>query len=353
MHALSLRYERTGGKLTNAGKWRSATAPKFVVLCYHRIGTGGIPFFSWLEPEVFAAQIRFITGRYPVLSLDRMLQELKNPSGIRQAVVITFDDGYRGVYTEAFPILRDYDVPVTVYLPASCIETGTVPWYDRVFLALQILDSDAYQLLWDPSCRFSLSNAKSRVCAAEQVVMRLRSLPDESRQAFCSELERSVALPDQKLADRMLTWSQISEMQDSGVHFGAHTLSHPVISRLNAFEMERQLSISKELLESRLGREIADFAYPFGQVQDCGSDATPVLKRLGYRSAVTTCTGTNTPFSDLYSLRRVSVGASTSLPKFAFNLTRMFLTGEDCSPLQSQLPSVRETAVAFGGNKHA
>ncbi|MGB8593331.1 MAG: hypothetical protein WCD40_18275, partial [Candidatus Acidiferrales bacterium] len=71
---------------------------KFAILCYHRVGAGGIPFYSELPAEAFEAQMKFLRKHYRVVSLEQLLREIRDPESKGQAVAITFDDGYRGLY---------------------------------------------------------------------------------------------------------------------------------------------------------------------------------------------------------------------------------------------------------------
>jgi len=153
-HALGLRR--------NSGR-------RFVILCYHRIGVGGIPFYSSLPTSQFEQQMRYLRRNCRVISLDQLLQELDQPGSSETAVAVTFDDGYFGTYTDAFPILRKYAIPATVYLTAGCIETGEVAWYDRIFLALQVMTRKSCEVRIPHYRRFELDSHESRLAAAAEL----------------------------------------------------------------------------------------------------------------------------------------------------------------------------------------
>jgi len=298
---------------------------KFAILCYHRIGTGGVPIFSELPLEVFEEQIRYVRKRYRVISLGQLTRELQDPVAGTQSVAITFDDGYRDLYSQAFPILRRYGVPATVYLPAECIESGEAPWYDRVFVAVQAYPGAELLLDLDAPRSFELSSRASRIAAASEIMLYLRTVPDARRRAVCAELEARVSMPEQELADRMLTWDQIREMQAGGISFGSHTMSHAVVSRLPEAEAKRELVESKLMLEKKLQEPVGDFAFPFGRPADCGRAAFPLLAEAGYRSAVTTIEGVNASGANPYSLRRTQIGENHHLATFAFKLNELFI----------------------------
>ena len=327
LQAVSRRYElkqRSSGGLPLS---RRSAHPKFVVLCYHRVGMGGVPLFSELPPEVFEAQMRYIRERYRVVSLDELCDEMEKPARKEDAVAVTFDDGYRDLYAHALPVLRKYRVPATIYLPVDSIETGQVPWYDRIFLALRVFPRDNFEIVLDRPHSFRLGSFESRLRAAAEIIGYLRALPDGLRREFCGALEAQVELPEDELKDRMLTWDQIRSMGREGITFGSHTMTHPAISRLTATQLERELGDSKKVLEERIGKPAVHFAFPFGKPADNGTAALPFLRQYGYRTATTTVEGANVPGANAYELRRTQIVNERSLSMFAFKLNQLFLSG--------------------------
>jgi peptidoglycan/xylan/chitin deacetylase (PgdA/CDA1 family) len=278
--------------------------------------------------RVFAEQMRFIKRNYRVLSLRQMAEELTSPPGYRQNVVVTFDDGYVGTYSDAFPILKEYGIPATVYLTAGAVETGEVPWYDRIFLQFQQAASEVNVLL-DSQRRFRLSSFWSRVDAAASVVSYLRTLPDEERQQWCASFEKAIPLRCADLRGSMMNWEQVDEMRREGISFGCHTMTHPVLSRLTPDAAQREVVESKWLIENRLGVPVEDFAFPFGKPGDCGSIGSGALLQAGISTAVTTVVGVNQPGGNLFRLRRMVQGNETSLAMFAYRLQRLFFHPSD------------------------
>jgi len=306
-----------------------ATTGKYVILCYHRIGTGGIPYYSELAAKEFEKQMRFLSARYRILPLERLLNEMRDPSAKTQAVALTFDDGYRGLYSEALPILSKYKISATVYLTAGVIESGVPAWYDKIFLTMLVYPKDTLEIQLDSARRFSLPSKQARLAAAVEIVSKLRRVPNAERLARCVELENQVSLPADGLADRMLNWTQVREMQRNGIEFGAHTMTHPAMSRLESAEAERELRESKQLIEDRLQTPVRDFAYPFGQPWDCSADVEQLIARTGFRSAVTTSWGINRTGANPFGLRRPQIGQEGSLSLYAFQMNQLFLRDEE------------------------
>jgi peptidoglycan/xylan/chitin deacetylase (PgdA/CDA1 family) len=319
---------------------------KFGILCYHRIGTEGVPLFSRLEPRVFETQIRYIRRHYRIVSLAQLCHELKNEHSVPPTLSITFDDGYRDLYTHAFPVLQKYQVHATIYLIGECMETGEAPWYDRIFAALQALPEASLELELNGPRRFQLSSREARMGAAWEIVCYLRTIPDTRRREWCKAFESGMQLPQSQLRGRMLDWRQVRAMHRAGVFFGAHTATHPAVSRLDPENLGEELGRSRQILENALQSEVRDFAYPFGKPGDCSIAAENFFVANGYRSAATTVEGCNTTRTNLYRLCRLQVDDDPSISYFAFRLSRMFL---DCTPetiaAESHVPARGQSAT--------
>ena len=326
-------------------KLRSDLSSKFAILCYHRVGTEGVPYFSRLEPDVFEAQMRYLRKHYRIISLSELYAELQEGRKVEPTIAITFDDGYRDLYSFAYPVLQKYQIPSTIYLIGQCMETGEAPWYDRIFAAIKCLNISMLEIELDESRSFLLNSQESRNAAAWEIVCYLRSIYDVQRRTWCTEFERRYPVPQDEITSRILNWNQVREMSRNGVDFGAHTMTHPSVSHLEGDGFTEELVNSRKLLESRLDKEIPDFAYPFGKDTDRSEISEQALQTAGYRSAVTTIDGYNSHGANPFQLRRFQIGNDSSMPGFAFGISRLFL---EC-PLvkQSKNPTVKQSSLSI------
>src|SRR5690348_402265 len=161
---------------TGSRKLRPSQSAKYLILAYHRIGTGGVPIYSQLPQAAFRRQMEYLRRNYRVISLHQMIQELEDPPRRGLSVTVTFDDGYRGTFTEAFPVLREYSIPATVYLLAGAVENNTIAWYDRIFLALQQTTKETFTVTLGPRKEYTLSSPATREQAATEIITHLRSV---------------------------------------------------------------------------------------------------------------------------------------------------------------------------------
>ena len=170
-----------------------------------------------------------------------------------RAFVLTFDDGFQTVYTEAFPVLQRYGMSATVFLTV-----GAAP---------------------DLHAR---------------------------RPAFEGRT--------------MLSWAEIREMQAGGIEFGAHTLTHPDLTRLPPDRAEVEMSASKAAIEEALGTAVTTFAYPYGRY-----DArSRTLAQQYFSGACADTLGLLSRLSDAYALERVDAYYMRAPRLFALMGTALF-----------------------------
>lgn len=92
------------------------------ILCYHDITDRPISAFA-VSTRDFAAQMRFLAENCAPVSVQQLVDMIRQDRPIpSRAVAVTIDDGYLGVYTRAYPILKDYAIPATIFLPTHCLD---------------------------------------------------------------------------------------------------------------------------------------------------------------------------------------------------------------------------------------
>jgi len=180
--------------------------PGVTILVYHRVG-GGTAAQLDLPTELFEWQLRYLKEHCAVVALDGVVDIARGRRALSDdSVAITFDDGFEEVYHHAFPLLRRYELPATVYLTTAAVE------HHQPFGVLA---------------------------------------RGESRRG------------------RPLTWAQAAEMVASGlITIGAHTHTHLDLSSLSEAEIEREIADSNQLITARLGLAPLHFAYPWGHTSE-------------------------------------------------------------------------------------
>jgi len=286
---------------------RRRAVPSFQILTFHRVSSAFDSFFPGLKVEVFARQMEYLATRYSVVDLASLLSQLDRGDSIpRNAVALTFDDGYRDNYEIAFPVLRRLGLPATIFLTTDFVNRKDILWNDKVCFALKHSERRDLRMRFGSEERqFDLSTPERRLGAAREVLRYLFHVQHAERQSFIAQLLVELQVNDfGHLWDSMLTWDQIRWMKKEAIAFGAHTVSHPILSRLPRNAAAEEILQSKNVIESQLQSEVELFAYPLGRTIDFNDEVKSAVRAAGFRAAVTTIFGTNTGATDRFELRR-------------------------------------------------
>jgi peptidoglycan/xylan/chitin deacetylase (PgdA/CDA1 family) len=109
-----------------------------------------------------------------------------------------------------------------------------------------------------------------------------------------------------------LTWSEVRQLQKSGITFGSHTVSHPQLHELAAEKINEEVVQSKATIEEHLGCAVESFAYPYAFPESDTSfkrRLRDMLGAAGYISGVCTTVGRPGPGSDPFFLTRLPVNS--------------------------------------------
>lgn len=281
---------------------RRAERPSFQVLAYHRVNDEGANFFPGVPLAAFRRQMEAVSRHATVLPLGELMERAERGDLPPRCVAITFDDGYRDNFECAYPVLREFRLPATIFLATGAIETGTRLWHDRVFDAFEraAVDTLAFR-----GRSLPMAPLAARRLTLREVLTLLRTLRPEERDRMIDDVERQAGTGTSDTDGRMLSWEQIRQMAGAGVTFGAHTVSHPILTRLTLEEADAEIRSSRAAIEARLGTRVDLFAYPNGTRADFNEAIQGLLRDQGFRCAVTTLWGVNDAASNPFELRRV------------------------------------------------
>lgn len=234
-----------------------------------------------IRDDTYLELLAYLQRRFEVVSLEAFLGQTKRASA-KPLCLVTFDDGWADTYSRAFPGLRRFQLPAVVFLATDSIGSQGGFWVERVKKAWRT--PAACERIKAAFCDLTSANRAST--DLETVVDWLKRMPAERRNLIVKQmLPASESAPDQAEVDSMLTWDQAREMSAAGIEMGAHTVSHPLLSYEDAPSVERELRVSKQTLEEKLGNKVRAFAYPNG---DWNESVRQQVAEAGYRCAFTT-----------------------------------------------------------------
>jgi peptidoglycan/xylan/chitin deacetylase (PgdA/CDA1 family) len=288
------------------GSWHGLKGRPLVV-GYHRVvsdfdRSASLSISPMLtSTHTFEQHLDWIGRRYRFVSLDELAAMLENQEiNGKQVAAITFDDGYRDVYQNAFPILQRRGIPSAVFVVTSLIGTNRLQLHDELHLLLSAMIKQpcgsredrwrdliaGLELTDQQSERLTrrLIDAKIPFQATRAV---LETLDQPSIDRLVVVLRGRVSLLEDELRDfQMLDWDMLAEMVAGGVTVGSHTRSHALLANETPQVLRDEVEGSRRELEQRLGVPIRHFAYPDGRFN---ARAIQAVADAGYRSAYTIC----------------------------------------------------------------
>lgn len=285
-----------------------------VVRWMNRKGLRILMYHRFSKTADLENQCRHIRENYSPVSLAQVTSWLRSGDPLpMNAIAITVDDGYRDFGEVAYPVFAAWQIPVTVYLVTDFLDGKLWLWVDQVKFAF--LHSPLRRFRMELSDRnaleFSLETREQRLSAARETCEALKLRPNAARLSAVACLPEWLKIgipPAPPAGDAPLAWDDARRMADGIVTFGAHTRTHPVLSRIAAEdELRLEIEGSKLRMEEMLGRPADHFCYPNGGPGDITTACVDVVRRAGFQTAVTTSRGLNYPASDAYLLRRIGV----------------------------------------------
>ena len=291
-----------------------ANRDKVLILTYHRFGLDS----SKISGAEFEKHLEYLSKNNRVLPLSETLDFLnKGKSLPPNATVITIDDGYSDAYEIAFPLLKKFEMPATVYAVTDFLDGKCWLWTDLMRYVLLETTSDSVKIAFygEDECEVNLNGKKQRLEIASRINSRLKKLPNEQKEAKIKEIAEILnveipALPTGEFAP--MSWEQAREMDAENVRLESHTATHPILPNVSGDRLELELTTSKARLEEVLERQIEHFCYPNGSFN---SVVWQAVKNANYKCAATTNYGFNERSANPFLLNRID--AQSAIANFA------------------------------------
>ena len=272
------------------------------ILIYHRVPCEPDP----LQPELadarlFARHMRWLGRFFNVLALPEAAARLRAGTLPPRAVAITFDDGYADNAEVALPILQELGLPATFFIATGFLDGGRM-WNDTVIETVRRWPGPSLAVPGLDLEPVRVGGLQERRAALRRLLPAIKYLEPDRREAVCTALAESVEAP---LPRPMMRSVQVRELARAGMTIGAHTRSHPILTRLSAGDARRELEGSRVDLEAITGARVTSLAYPNGKPgRDYTGEHVELARQLGFTVAVTTAMGTAGPASDPLQLPR-------------------------------------------------
>jgi peptidoglycan/xylan/chitin deacetylase (PgdA/CDA1 family) len=315
----------TRAVLTLARAGLSALAPagtraRLSIFIYHRVLREPDPIFP---AEVCAAkferQLGWIRRLFNILPLEEAIARLQAGSLPARPACITFDDGYADNAEIALPLLSSHRLTATFFVATGFLDGGRM-WNDTIIESVRRARGDVLDLTRLGLGAYGIVTSEARRAAIDALIGAHKYLPQKQRSEQVEAIGEVVgeALPD----NMMMRSRQVRDLCAAGMTVGAHTVTHPILARLDTSAARREIAAGHEILEDITGAPVTLFAYPNGKPgEDYAPEHVEMVKSLGYRAAVSTAWGTARQGCDPYQLPRFTPW-DKSAARFAIRLLR-------------------------------
>jgi peptidoglycan/xylan/chitin deacetylase (PgdA/CDA1 family) len=266
---------------------RRLTARPARILMYHNF-CGDLPAPpDRTSAHMFRRQMLHLRRHYQPVRLRELGARLADGGApAARSVAITVDDGHANFLRFALPILRELDIPATLF----------------------VLSENSGDWLWTDKWEYLRAHAAPEHDGDPQLT-ELKRMPPADRDRCLSDFARrlAVALPPRPpAAYELASWDDLRELAASGlVDIGSHSRTHPMLADADADDAWDEIAGSRRELEQRLDVEIASFCFPFGMPADYRPDQLAMVARAGYSCAVAAHFGYVTNESDRFALPRI------------------------------------------------
>ncbi len=237
------------------------------IWCLHRVVDKRSDYPSNRELEITTDYLedlifKQIAEGYRFVSIDTLLKErsIFPPKRIN----ISFDDGFKDIYTDAFPVFKKLSIPFTIYLTTDFPEGKADIWWIQLEM----------------------------ITGVEEFERLMKDIYGDSKPMAEKMHELTGTIPDLELCKSLsLSWGEIQEMVESGLcTIGSHTVSHQGLTRISPDKCRYELRESKRIIKERTGIDAVHFSYPHSMQDDAVRkdvfEAGYVSATLGYGGSI-------------------------------------------------------------------
>lgn len=282
------------------------------ILAFHRVLREADALFPNVpDTRRFSRILTWLERWFNVMPLEEAIDRLSQDELPERAAAITFDDGYADNYTEALPLLREHGMSATFFVATGFLDGGRM-WNDTIIEAIRRSRLDTVDLAAIGLPRLPIASLTERRAAIEQCIKALKYRPLSQRVADAEQvaLAAQVTPPD----DLMMKSAEVRALHHNGMQIGAHTVSHPILTRLTNDDARSEIAGSRARLEELLDAPVKSFAYPNGKAGDDYADEhVALLRDIGFAYGLSTNPGAAGTGSDLMQLPRFTPWDRTSL----------------------------------------
>jgi len=268
----------------------SLTDTRATILMLHRFSMPELGVFGHDPAQLRRnlAHLRKLRCRFmPILDL---FQSLLAGEPLKKAIAFTIDDGYFDHAEIAAPIFAEFDCPVTTFLVAGFCSGEDWFWWDKLTYILEGTKMPQVEArLGATRISYVLSSTEAREFAGQDLILRCLNASEHVRLQCVLDLSQDAEVqlplsPPPQFAP--MSWDVARRLEKTGMTFGPHTVTHPVLSTTGDQQAEFEITESWNRLKQEVARPVPIFCYPSGRRQDFGAREIAIVRRLGLTGAL-------------------------------------------------------------------
>lgn len=262
---------------------------KVHIIMYHYVRdlkNSRYPNIKGLDYELFKQQIAFLKEKFTIVTMEDVIEawNSENSSLPENAALLTFDDGYIDNFTAVFPILNEYKVQGSFFIPGKSFAENVLLDVNKIHFILastdiNVLKKDILALLdryrkEEPEIPsneelYEKYAVAGRYDNKETVFVKRilqTAIPERIRNQISSELfQKYVGMPEDKFARELyMNRDQIRCMKREGMFIGVHGYDHYWLGNLTEQEMQADIDKALEIMDEFIDKDNWVLNYPYG-----------------------------------------------------------------------------------------
>ena len=304
--------------------FRQLGAGKLTILTFHKVPRTAHP----LAPDEvtlasFERVLELALQSFQVLPLTDAVAALKANRLPRSAACITFDDGYPDWLNGPIPLLRKHQAHATFFITTGQFY-GEPMWNERILHAVANASQSASPLVFgndlSPPLRLDTPTHKRETIRALDQLLKYQ--PPQEKAQMLAHLEAHVGVSSAFAP--VMSVDELKAIHAMGFGIGAHSVSHPILSRCTPAHALQEMAGAREDLEAIIRAPVSAFAYPNGiPDRDFTAEHVAMVQQAGYTCAFTTQRGVATSASPMFQIPRFTPWGPGAL-RMAWQLARNF-----------------------------
>lgn len=234
------------------------------------------PQIKGLDKELFKTQIEYFKNKFNIVTMEQVIESIQTGESYRlpdNALLLTFDDGYIDNYTVAYPILEEYGLQGSFFIPGKTFATHQLLDVNKIHYILA--SADIYKLVEDLKKQMDYYRGSEYQYASTDELFHEYAVAnrfDIKETIFVKRMLQTV-LPE-KLRNTIssnlfekyvgVTEEQVRTMKRHGMFIGIHGYDHYWLGNLPQEQMKEDISLALDVLDQFIDRKQWVMNYPYG-----------------------------------------------------------------------------------------